>query len=136
MNPILVILLIVVFFVAFVLVVALLNSVILLSAGRSYTQKQRKREVEAVRSCLPGTDCGDCGCESCAAFAERLENEAGLDACPHWMEEQKAAALAVMQGRREDMDRISRRANEARQKDKKSILRRWHARRTGKWNQE
>lgn len=39
-------------------------------------------EIQKVKACLPGTDCGSCGAPTCAAFAEDVvKGEASIDDC-------------------------------------------------------
>ena len=132
MNPILFILMVVGIFVAFVLVVALLGSVILLSVGRSYAEKQRKGDLKKMEQSLPGKNCGTCGNETCTVFAQALLDGANLERCPHLQQEQKEGIAAVLEARRLELEQMEARAQKAQEMERKSILGRWHSKRKTK----
>ncbi len=59
------------------------------AAARSFAGKTAERTTQGIAKHLPGTDCGECGCENCKAFAGRLLYGDPLEACCHLSEEQR-----------------------------------------------
>lgn len=86
-----------------------LCAVALLGAGKRYHQKQVAAVAEKVLCCLPHTDCGACGYQTCALFAEEVAWQAErLPQCPYLsqqkrteIEELLAECDAQLQARRE-----------------------------------
>lgn len=68
-----------------------LCAVVLLSAGKRFRQKQVSEDTRKVQSCLPGTDCGACGYQTCSLFAEEVAWQMErLPDCPHLSQEKRA----------------------------------------------
>lgn len=91
MNPWIYILLFAAAIFAGVLLLSLLFGVFITAVGGKFAEKTLDKYEKKTEALLPGTDCGDCGQESCAMCAAMiLRKEVSDDICPHVSEEETA----------------------------------------------
>lgn len=57
---------------AFILILSLLFSLIVAWAARLHSNKTLDKSLTALEKQLPGKNCGECGCETCAAYARAV----------------------------------------------------------------
>ena len=73
------------------LLIGWLNSLLIAGVASRYYEKTHKSYVEEIAALLPGKNCGQCGYESCSAYAEAvLHTMAPEDACPYAAQEAAA----------------------------------------------
>lgn len=83
------IILAVLFFSAFFIGTALLANMAIAWVAGKCSQKARNQHVQKLEKCLPGKDCGQCGYESCKAYAEAVfYGRANEDKCTCGEEDQ------------------------------------------------
>lgn len=71
---------------AVILSLSFVGSLAITRAAKRYLQKQQQEDTERILGVLPGTDCADCGQESCRAYAQHTaENQSFCGHCP-WMD--------------------------------------------------
>lgn len=101
MKTWLMLLLVVAIAAAIILGLAFLSSLAILQAGKRYLKKQQQQDADRLMAGLPGTDCGECGLESCKAFARQTaENHGFCEECPYLdpkLKEQLEAEFAQRQ---------------------------------------
>lgn len=70
--------------VVFTLLVAVVQSFLISKVAVRYADKTHNSFVKEMTGLLPGKNCGACGYESCAAYAEDvLHTQAPENACPY-----------------------------------------------------
>ncbi|MEA4912544.1 MAG: (Fe-S)-binding protein [Oscillospiraceae bacterium] len=52
-------------------------------AAKRYSKTVVERFLCEMSGMLPGTDCGECGCQSCRAFADALLTDGRKNICPY-----------------------------------------------------
>lgn len=96
-----------------ILLVCLLMGVCVAVAGRKYSDKLQGSYQERVCRLLPGKDCGQCGCETCKAYARTVIFGVGAEnACPYAGEDTQQQMLALvkeLQSKMEDPTPIKQR---------------------------
>lgn len=73
---------------AILIVMCLLLGVLMTFVGIWITDRGSRKNAKKILKKLPGTDCGDCGCENCLEYAQLVADfrcEQGQ--CPHISEE-------------------------------------------------
>lgn len=91
------IILICLFCTAAIVGLAALWGVALLGSAKRYRQKQAAQDAKKIEKWLPGTDCGDCSCQTCKCFAEEVAWQAErLPECPHLSDENRAQIEALL----------------------------------------
>ena len=73
---------------AIVIGISLVISVVTTFIGIWMVDRASKKNGRIVLPMLPGTDCKECGCETCAHYAQCIADERKeLGKCPHLSEE-------------------------------------------------
>lgn len=57
---------------AFIIIMSLLFNLIVAWAARHYSDKTLNKSLTALEKQLPGKNCGECGCETCAEYARAV----------------------------------------------------------------
>ena len=83
-----------------------LFSLLIARVGTSFAEKTQSAYQREIENMLPGKNCGQCGFENCAAYADAvLHTEADEDLCPHGKEglaEEMVACRGRLQAIMED----------------------------------
>lgn len=67
---------------AFVLIMALFFNLVIAFSARRFSVKSIRTNLTKLEKLLPGKDCGECGCASCAEYAKAVfELRKGTDRC-------------------------------------------------------
>ena len=83
--------------VVFVLGISALSSLLISHIGIRYAEKKNESYLNAVTELLPGTDCKECGQESCHQFADCLLcKEALPEDCVYCGEEEKEEICQIV----------------------------------------
>jgi len=93
--------------VAFGIVVAVsaLVGISVAVAGRIVGNRNEKKYQMELRAMLPGLDCGQCGCESCDAYAKAVYyGVVSEDACVHGEEGLREALLECVNRLHKDLE--------------------------------
>lgn len=73
---------------AFILILAGASSLIVSRCAGNHSKKTLEKNLDQLEKMLPGKNCGACGCESCAAYAEAVfTHQMDTDCCPHGTED-------------------------------------------------
>lgn len=57
---------------AFILLLATVTNLIVAWAANKFSDKTINNSISAIEAMLPGTDCGECGCSTCAEYARAV----------------------------------------------------------------
>lgn len=95
-NPWLYLLIFVVVMIVGILLLAVITSLSIAWAAGKYSDRIIPQHAKQIENLLPGTNCGQCKCESCAEFADKvLHTEIDEDRCPFCDEKTQDRMLAV-----------------------------------------
>ena len=84
METWLVLLLVVAIAAVMILGLSFLSSVVIMGASKRYFAKERQQDAQKIQEGLPGSDCGQCGLESCSAYAlDCAKNRDFVKQCPY-----------------------------------------------------
>lgn len=87
-NPLLYVFLFIVILFAIILAISVLTGLLVAFFAGRQVDKNTNRFQGQIRALLPDRDCGECGCESCDAYARAvLYGNASESACPYGSEE-------------------------------------------------
>ena len=93
----LVVLLVIIGLVAVIFLLAVFSGSIVVWAANRFYKKQEKELVNKALAELPHTDCGNCGCTSCAAYAALWgKDRKDPGKCPFLSEEKKESILSLI----------------------------------------
>lgn len=97
LHPLLWVLIFAVATFALIMLISFLISISVAVAGRRYGDKLHSKHQKKIRDMLPGKNCGQCGCESCDAYARAvLFGAVAENACPHADEQLPEKMIAVV----------------------------------------
>lgn len=97
LHPLLWVLIIAAATFALIMLISFLISISVAVAGRRYGDKLHSKHQKKIRDMLPGKNCGQCGCESCDAYARAvLFGAVAENACPHADEQLPEKMIAVV----------------------------------------
>lgn len=67
---------------AFILIMALFFNLVIAFSARRFSDKSIHKKLTELEKLLPGKDCGECGCASCAEYAQAVfALRKGTDCC-------------------------------------------------------
>ena len=82
----------------FCFVLSFLANLYMAHSIAKFSVKVQEETVGKLKKQLPGKDCGECGCESCEAYAIAVfYGQRGCEACPYAAEDATGKMQAVLQ---------------------------------------
>ena len=82
----------------FCIVLSVLVNVYMAHAIAKFSVKMQEETFTKVKKQLGGKNCGECGCESCEAYAIAIfYGQRGCDACPYAADNAQEKIQAIMQ---------------------------------------
>lgn len=100
MELIIAVLIVAIAFMALILLVSYGITRYLMAVSKKQVAREWEQDRQKVLACLPGTDCGQCGFDTCEAFAQALlEQDIQPEACPEAAQNSELSQL--LQARQE-----------------------------------
>lgn len=120
MNPFATLLLIALIAIAVIVVIALVPSLVIMAVSKKYALQYQAQWEQTLTGQLPGTDCGCCGCESCALFAAALmDGGAEQGQCTQLTEESAKALQESLEQLRVEQLRRQKASDDLKERRKK-----------------